>query len=302
MAVPKGRSQPVMATGKSAGVARISNDYALNFVSIKNISLEGLMRISHYMKNLAFALALTLFAMPAMAKDTPVSISVLANDAKFIGTSMGSTEIIIRDAGSHEILAKGLTKGSTGDTSLIMKENIARHEVLRTRGSARFDATLDLAKPKKVIIEARGPLAQPQSIQTVREERILIPGKNYADRNAIVLTMHGMSVDILSPAAHLKRDFDPDGSFTLEVNAMKMCGCPLRAKGPWNAENYEVEAHIYKDGDEFIKTIALDHSGDDSRFTADVSMAEKGTYEIIVTAHDPRTKDSGMDATTIVLQ
>ena len=250
---------------------------------------------------LAFA-TLLLLPLSAMAEDTPVSISVLSNDAKFIGTSMGGMEIIVSDPVSGDILAKGLTKGSTGDTSVIMTQNRERDVVLHTQGSARFNTVLDLEKPRKLKITAYGPAAQPQSAMTLSEERILIPGKDYTQGNGIMLRMPGMSVDVLAPAAHTKAKFNPEGDLRLSVNVMKMCGCPVRDKGPWPLERYEVEAHIYKNGDQLIETVPLSYAGSASLFEGDLTMPAAGTYEIIVTALDPKTKDAGMDTTTIVLQ
>mgnify|MGYP006427742583 CR=1 FL=1 len=255
------------------------------------------------MNKLFFMLALTLL-MPisAFAEDTPVSISVISNDAKFIGTSMGGMEIIIRDSVNGEILAKGLTKGSTGNTSLIMADSHERDAVLRSEGSARFDSVLDLDKPQKVEITAYGPTAQAQSAMELKEERILIPGKDYTDGNGIILTMPGMSVDVLTPSAHTKATFDPEGNLSLRANVMKMCGCPVQDKAPWPISRYEVEAHIYKSGETLVQTVPLSFAGLASQFEANLQLPEPGTYEIIVTAFDPKTKDSGMDKTTLVLK
>jgi len=247
-------------------------------------------------------LALTLF-MPilAFAEDTPVSISVLSNDAKFIGTSIGGMEVMLRDPVSGKILAQGMVKGSTGDTSLIMADSLERDAVLRTEGSARFNTVLDMDKPQKVEISVYGPVAQAQSAMELKEERILIPGKDYTKGNGIILTMPGMSVDVLTPAAHTTAIFDPDGDVSLRANVMKMCGCPVQDKDPWSFKRYDVAAHIYKNGEELIKTVPLIYAGLASQFEASLQLPEPGTYEIIVTAFDPKTKDSGMDRTTIVL-
>lgn len=248
------------------------------------------------------ALGLTMLIDKAHAKETLISVSVLSHDAKFIGTSMGGVNITIRDVIKGEILAQGVTKGSTGNTNKIMAETIRRHQKLRSEGSARFDTKLDIKKPTKVEISAYGPLAQPQSARSITQQRIIIPGKNYNDSNAILLHMPGMSVDILAPQAHLKRDFDPQGKLTLRANIMKMCGCPLRDQAPWKANDYEVEALIYKNGSELIATQELQFTGNDSQFTTEISLNQPGSYEIYVTAYDPRTKDSGMDITTVILK
>jgi|GEM_PF-3382068 hypothetical protein len=78
--------------------------------------------------------------------------------------------------------------------------------VLRTEGSARFDAVLDLKRPTRVRIEATGPLAQLQSASTVTEIWTLLPGKDYSEGNGIILRLPGMVVDVLAPPAHLKTD------------------------------------------------------------------------------------------------
>ena len=76
-----------------------------------------------------------------------------------------------------------------------------------------------------------GPLAQVQGASTVTETWTLLPGKNYAKGNGLLLRMHGMVVDVLSPPAHLKTS----GVDQIQVaaNIVKMCGCPLSEETPW---------------------------------------------------------------------
>ena len=237
---------------------------------------------------------LFLFAMP-----TPVSISVLSSDAKFIGSSMGGMQVTIRDSLTGEPMASGKTLGSTGDTSLIMTETRGRDEVLRTEESARFEAELNLLRPTEVTIEVRGPLAQMQSSGTVSETRILLPGKDYSTGNGIMIHLPGMVVDVLRPQAHLKTD-----AKTIEIiaNVAKMCGCPIGEDTPWPVERYTVEALLYKAGGEFMRGVPLIYSGEHSIFTAPITLEESGAYQIIVTAFDPKTKDSGADITTVILK
>ncbi|MFO8028034.1 MAG: hypothetical protein R6U56_10250 [Opitutales bacterium] len=234
------------------------------------------------------------------ARPTPVSVSVLSNDGKFVGSSLGGMQVTIRDTLSNEILATGKTRGSTGDTELIMKETRERDKVLRTEGSARFDASLDLDRPTRVRIEASGPLAQLQSSATVSETRILIPGKDYSQGNGILIHLPGMVVDVLSPPAHLKTAAGT--SLEIVANVTKMCGCPVGETTPWPVERYEVEALLYEAGGELIRTIPLKYAGEHSRFVAKVTAEELGAYEVIVTAFDPKTKDSGADSTTFILE
>jgi len=215
---------------------------------------------------------------------------------------MAGADIIIRDTDSGVILAQGKTTGTTGDTQLIMADQHGRDDILRTPDAARFDTTLDLNRPTRVTVQATGPNAQPQSTRTISQHRVLIPGRDYASGNGIMMIMPGMSVDILSPAAHSQRDFDPDGDLTIAVNAMKLCGCPIQENGPWPADRYTVTAHIYDTDGRVVKNVVLDHTGTDSRFAGTIQLNSPGVYDIYVTAFDPQTKDSGMDRTTIILR
>ena len=76
------------------------------------------------MKYLILLTVLFLSSNSLIAQDTistKIIVRAKAKDAKFIGSSVGSAMIIIRNAETNEILAKGKTIGSTGNTSLIMK-------------------------------------------------------------------------------------------------------------------------------------------------------------------------------------
>jgi hypothetical protein len=235
-----------------------------------------------------------------VGRPTPVSISVLSQDAKFVGSSLGGMQVTIRDAMSNEMLASGKTVGSTGDTQLIMKESHKRDEVLRTTDSARFDTTLDLKRPTRVLIEATGPLAQLQSAATVSEVRVLLPGEDYSTGNGITMNLPGMVVDVLNPPAHLKTEMG--SSVALTANITKMCGCPIGESTPWPVDRYEVKALLYQAGGDFLGEVPLEYAGKHSQFEGKVKPREPGAYEIIVTVFDPVTKDSGADTTTVIWQ
>lgn len=237
--------------------------------------------------------------MALHAAETPVSVSVLSNDAKFVGSSMGGMQITIREVSTGELLASGKTTGSTGDTDRIMKEPHDRDFVLRTEGSGRFDTVLDIERPTQVRIEATGPLAQMQAASTVAETWTLIPGKDYSDGNGISLKLHGMVVDVLSPPAHLKTK--AEGGLNVEANVAKMCGCPLGEDTPWPVERYTVEARVYEATGKLLEVVSLSYAGELSQFAGNVPVPGPGVYEIIVTAFDPVTKDSGADATTVIV-
>lgn len=257
---------------------------------------------SRRMKHLYAFVVLLVFLVvsaPARAIETPISVSVLSNDGKFIGSSLGGMHITIHEIASGRLLASGKTTGSTGDTARLMTHPHERDFVLRTEGSSRFDAVLELDRPTSVRITAFGPLAQRQAASTVSETWTLIPGKDYADGNGILLTLHGMVVDVLDPPAHLKTG--AVDMLRVEANVMKMCGCPVGESTPWPVERYRVEARLYEATGELLEVVPLRYTGEHSQFAGDVPMPGVGAYEIIVTAFDPATKDSGADTTTVIL-
>ena len=53
------------------------------------------------------------------ATETHIIVRAKAKDAKFIGSSLGGAYVIIKNKMTGEILAKGKTQGSTGNTDLI---------------------------------------------------------------------------------------------------------------------------------------------------------------------------------------
>lgn len=163
---------------------------------------------------------LSIIATKARAVETHVTVSVLSKDAKFIGSSMGGALVTIRNADTGELLASGLTEGSTGNTGLLMKNEITRRTVLTDEHSAKYQATLDIDVPTRVEISARGPMAQRQSIDAASVTQWLLPGKDVTAGNAVLLEIPGLVVDVLAPAAH--RSFSGKDDITVRVNLTMM--------------------------------------------------------------------------------
>jgi hypothetical protein len=140
----------------------------------------------------------------AGAEETRVTVSVLSQGAKFIGTGIGGAMVTIRSVDTGEILARGLTEGSGGDTDLLMKQNITRGTTLVDEESAKFMAAIDIEVPMQVEITARAPMAQRQARAEASITQWLIPGRHVATGNAVLLEIPGFVVDVLSPPAHVK--------------------------------------------------------------------------------------------------
>lgn len=246
--------------------------------------------------NIAAALSfLGAFALsvPAAAEPTDVAVRVIAKGAKFVGTSMGGVRVVMRDAETGEILADGVATGSTGDTGRIMTEGLDRSGARWTPGAAQFVARLDLDAPRKIRVEATGPLSQAQAAVTVTSEQWVAPGQPVVGGDAWLLELPGFAVDILSPAAHST----VGGDMTIEANVVMMCGCPLTPGGLWDSDGYELTA-VVRGPDGSTQEITLEHAGAPSRFAATWRPAADGLYDITVIAWDEANGNTGVDRTT----
>ncbi|WP_286745882.1 hypothetical protein [Roseivirga sp. UBA1976] len=245
------------------------------------------------MKNIL--IAILLFAAPTLmaqqAKATKVVVRTQAKDAKFIGSSMGGSLIIIRDAQTNEILAKGYTKGGTGNTDLIMRTARERYQSI-TDGAAYFEASLSLSKPLLVTIEAQAPAHHEEARVMAQTQAWLIPGKPM-DGEGIVVEIPGFVVDGLYPQTHQGFSLKETTSVELKANIVMMCGCTISDGGLWDAGLMEVEAMVSIDG-EYVRTVTMQLK-EDNTFVANLPLEKMGSYEVIISAYHIQSKNTGVD-------
>ncbi len=240
-----------------------------------------------------------LFAALAQAEPTRVVIHVKSKDGKFVGSSMGGVQIVVRDADTSEILAKGVTAGSTGDTERIMKQPHERHRHLTSDDAARFVATLEIDEPARVEIEAYGPLAQRQAANRTTVTQWIFPGEHIEQGDGILLDLAGFVVDVLAPPVHVQvQEAQP---IELKAAVMMMCGCPVEPDGIWDAKRYKIWAEVLKNGVEHER-LTMSYAGSPSQFSGQFTPDGPGTYVVRVMALDPSNGNSGMDMTTVVLK
>ena len=235
----------------------------------------------------------------AWAEPTEITVRVLSRDAKFIGSSMGGVQIILRDSETGEILARGITAGGTGNTSKIMHKDHGRRAQLADESAAKFTATLDLDAPRLIEVDAYGPLAQPQAAHRVVSSQWVVPGANLSGGDGWVLEMPGFVVDVLAPPAHVKL---PAGTTSVPINAnvTMMCGCPIEPGGLWDANAYTVKAVVKRNGDPW-KSLDLAYAGSPSQFAGTLAVDGPGVYDILVYAHDPANGNTGLDRSTFIV-
>jgi len=244
------------------------------------------------------ALALAGFASAgaALAEPTDVTVRVISKGAKFVGSSMGGVRITLRDANTSEILAQGQTSGGTGSTEKIMKTEHPRGVPVSTEDSAKYTATLDLDVPRLIEVEAYGPMSQRQSAVTVASTQWVVPGGDVTGGDAWLLELPGFIVDVVTPQTPTKAG-DAPRTITLTANVFMMCGCPIAPDGLWDANAYEIEAMVMRNG-EMVQTVPLSYAGKASQFETELEITEAGNYEAIVYAHDPANGSTGLDRAT----
>ena len=243
--------------------------------------------------------AAALGAVSAAAEPTDITVRVISKGAKFIGSSMGGVQVTLRDADTGELLARGVTRGGTGDTGRIMAPERERGRPLSTPGAAKFSTTLDLDAPRRIEVSALGPLAQRQSANRVSAVQWVVPGKDLTGGDGWLLEMPGFVVDVLAPPAHLKLAGVPK-SVPLQANVTMMCGCPVTQGGLWDANRYEVVARLTRNDAPAGET-ELTYAGTPSQFAAVLEIDEPGLYEAVVYAHDPKNGNTGLDKVTFIV-
>lgn len=237
-------------------------------------------------------------AINAFATPTRLVVRAKAKDAKFIGSSIGGARIIVRDALSGSVLAEGLTEGSTGNTQKIMEQPHVRYQELSDEETAAFTATIDIDKPTLLTIEGYGPWQQPQARIQVQSQLWLIPGKDI-DGDGLVLEFPGFVVNVLSPQTH--ESISAGTGIAVTANVVLMCGCPITAGGMWDANQYEVEALVEKDG-KSMPAVPLSISDKANTFTGTLNAREAGLYQLTVYAYDPLTGNTGVSTTNFLVK
>ena len=251
------------------------------------------------LKTLGFVVAVFCYAEVCWAEPTNITVRVISRDAKFIGNNMGGVKITLKDAQTGELLTEGKTQGGTGDTTRIMKQDLARGFALSTEDAAKFSATLDLEEPRLIEVTAFGPLAKETSANRVSATQWVVPGKHLTGGDGWLLQMPGFVVEVLTPSRDFKLEGGPE-MVELKVNVTMMCGCSIEPGGLWDANRYEVKALIKRNG-RVAGSTTLTYAGVKNQFSGTLNVEEPGTYEAVIYAHDPNNGNTGLDKVTFIV-
>lgn len=254
------------------------------------------------LRSLAGVTLLTI-AGTSLAVDTDITVRALSRDAKFVGSGMGGARVVLRDAQTGEVLASGMTTGGTGDTAKLMHEDRGRRAQMADDSDAAYRVTLDLDEPRLITAEVSGPRVQPGAGSAASATQWVIPGRHLSAGDGWVIELPGFVVDVLVPPGQrpAPRTAETDAeTVTIEAQVVMTCGCPVTPAGRWDADQYEVAMLVSRDGDAVVE-VAMTHTGTDSRFAGELPVADAGVHEITVFAYDPRTGNTGLDRTTIIV-
>jgi hypothetical protein len=244
-------------------------------------------------------LVCTASAAQAQAEATRLIVRAKSKDAKFIGSSIGGAYVVIRQADTGKILAEGPIEGSTGNTPRIMEQARERYTQLSDAETAGFTTSLQLEKPLFVTVELLAPHNQPGARVQAQTQLWLIPGK-HIEGDGLVLEVPGFIVNVLSPQTH--ETLTAGKALLVKANVVMMCGCPISPGGMWDAGGYQVEALLYQGG-KLLRKAPMQVKDKNNTFEASIAAGmASGLYELIITAYDPKTGNTGVDKVNFMLQ
>jgi len=220
----------------------------------------------------------------AQAEPTTIVIRVMAKDAKFVGTETGGAQITLRDADTGEVLAQGLTAGATGNTPKIMSDPRARRDALSDDTSAKFSATLDITRPRRITATATGPMELKDAANSVSSTQWVLPGKSINGGDGWVLELPGFAITLIDPLPA-----NVSGSVPLKVKVTMQCGCPITPGGIWDANKFQIAAQL-----ENGAAVPLTYAGEASTFQGSIPIPRAGSYVLDVYAYDPSDGNTGL--------
>ena len=239
-------------------------------------------------------------AVVASAVPTPITVRVVARNAKLVGDPAGGASVIIRDAETGAILASGKTVGGSGDTQKLVDQRLIGGPTFAGPGDAAFKTTIDLDAPRRITVDVGSPGLGAYGGSSVSQTQWVLPGKSPHGPDGWVLELPGFMIDFLSPARHGTSTTKPV-TVPIEANIVLMCGCPVAAGGQWDSNKYQIEYRVTRSGTP-VSQGALAYAGRPDRFKGQFTATASGVYAVVVTAFDPATGNAGVAETTFEVE
>ncbi len=221
---------------------------------------------------------------------TQVLVRVTAKDAKIIGSGVGGAHVTVRDLETSKLLAEGIQEGSTGSTEQIMESWERGAPIFDSEGAGSFLAQLDVSRPTRVLIEARGPLGAPHAEQFASKSLLVIPGHHVLGEG-VILELNGFTVELLAPT---ESRVAAGRSLPVRARVTMLCGCPTEPGGRWDSDQYDIVARLVNGEGRTVTESKLTFAGTTSEYQANVRAARPGEYELQIIASDSATGNFGM--------
>ncbi len=234
-------------------------------------------------------LGMALMSHPVSAEPTHIMVRARTLDAKFIADGIGGARVLIEDAESGELLDEGMIRGGTGDTDLIMRQPHGRRQRLSDDGTGGYLATLDIDRPRWVRIRVLAPYGRRQALQEASVTTWVLPGHDLTAGDGIVLQMPGLIVDGWTQMMK-------DGRLMIMADVTMLCGCPITPDGLWQADDYELRAHLQL-GEERFGPVEMKFSSSSGLFIGEFRPRKSGTYQVLISAFQPATGNTGVSRT-----
>lgn len=239
----------------------------------------------------ALLLSVIASVAPARAEPTEVVVRVISEDAKFIGDSMGGAEVVLRDARTGRILARGVTTGGTGDTARIM-QGTGRSPLIATPDAAAFVSQIEITQPTLVNLEVSGPVSRSGSRVSIRSQRWIMPGEPVNTGDGWVVELPGLAI---SPALRAVegRSAGTMRTFAVTARVELLCGCPITPGGMWNAADYRVTVSVWRNGRR-VNEAPLAFVEAPGGFAGEIAIAARSGLRIFIHATNLVTGNSGV--------
>ena len=217
---------------------------------------------------------------------------VLARDGLFIGDPVHGALVTISDAASGELLAQGITRGKTGDPARVLSHAVPRGGGTAGADDAKFSATVDIERPRRVKVSAFGPLDHRPSANQATATQWIVPGKHITGGDGWTLELPGLLVSPKIAASSVSLETAVRG-VRIEAEVMLLCGCPIRPESFWDPEDYEVVAIVHR-GKQRFGRLPLRYAGSASDFETQFTTTLPGVYAISVYAFNAESGNTGV--------
>lgn len=256
-------------------------------------------------------------SLNTQATPTKICVRVIARDGKFLGDDVGGASIVIRDAETRELLAKGNTAGASGlnGPEGVMCASLRRGDPVPTTDASNYTAELQLDRPRRVEITAHGPLGIPRSSNTVTATQWIYPGKDITDGEGFLMEVPGLIVQLVSPA--MSDRLEPLSALRIQAHVAMMCGCPIDYKSgmkavcpelpadqqPWLPNEFEVAALVCGPRGVQIEIPMqfIADADEPGQFAGIWEQPLPGPHEVTVHAYQKATGNTGVDTATIAI-